>query len=161
MSSEGCLQFSLLLRHGEARTLIFLQYVFAMAVVEAVRSAPGLSDVNIRLKWPNDIYAGEDDVSLAKIGGVLLSSSLVNGSYQVIIGCGLNVDNPAPTKCINQVIASFNKSHGASLNPMPREQILGRIVSCFDRLYRTLCDAGTFQPLHDAYCRYWIHKSVD
>lgn len=42
MSSPGCLQFSVVLRHRNSATLVFIQYVMALAVVHAVRSfAPG------------------------------------------------------------------------------------------------------------------------
>jgi len=38
VSSPGCLQFSVVLRHRNSATLVFIQYVMALAVVHAVRS---------------------------------------------------------------------------------------------------------------------------
>jgi len=41
ISSSGCLQFSFALKHRKAETVVFIQYLVALAAAEAVRSKPG------------------------------------------------------------------------------------------------------------------------
>ena len=75
-----------------------MQYLFGLAVVEAVRSLSGYEGVEIRLKWPNDLYvvmprsgpvseplSGEDG-DLRKIGGILVNSFFAGGDFTIIIG---------------------------------------------------------------------------
>ncbi len=38
------------------------------------------------------------------IGGVIANSSVCGTEFVVNVGCGLNLDNAAPTLCINQLI---------------------------------------------------------
>lgn len=60
VSPIGCLLFSTCIRHPAgacARSpVVFVQYIAALAVVEAVKSyAPGYEEFPIHIKWPNDI----------------------------------------------------------------------------------------------------------
>ena len=91
LSPSGCLQFSLLLRvpfsSVPASKLVFVQYLFCLAVTEACRddSILGKWGECVRLKWPNDLYVlveGENK----KIGGILVNTSFSNGKAEVVIG---------------------------------------------------------------------------
>ena len=96
LSPSGCLQFSVVLRVGldslPPSKLVFLQYLFALSVVEACSDESVLgpkAGANVRLKWPNDIYAsvganGKDD--LKKIGGILVNTSFQGGQVDIVIG---------------------------------------------------------------------------
>ena len=53
-----------------------------MAVVQAVVTLPGYSDIPLRLKWPNDIYLGSN----LKIGGVVVEAT--TAGPQVIANVG-------------------------------------------------------------------------
>ena len=92
LSPPGCLQFSLLLRVSlasfPAARLVYIQYLFALAVVEACRSSQVLGPFGdrVRLKWPNDIYALVENGAPKKIGGILVNTSFMGGSVDVIIG---------------------------------------------------------------------------
>lgn len=94
ISAPGCLQFSMVLRHPvQARhaSAVFVQYLVALAVVEAVCSMPGYEEVPMKLKWPNDIYAEApvDDGSerrMIKIGGVLVNSNFSGNEFLLVIG---------------------------------------------------------------------------
>lgn len=60
VSPIGSLMFSTIVRHhwqlGEHAPVVFVQYLVALAIVEAVKSyGPGYTDMPVRLKWPNDI----------------------------------------------------------------------------------------------------------
>ncbi|KAL0562811.1 biotin holocarboxylase synthetase, partial [Marasmius crinis-equi] len=82
VSPAGCLQFSLLLRvplsSFPANKLVFIQYLAALAIVEACREDIVLGKLGsaVRIKWPNDLYAvfGEGETEKRKIGGILTES---------------------------------------------------------------------------------------
>lgn len=98
VSPAGCLQFSLLLRPGlsslPASRLVFVQYLFALAVVDASRELLGQAGDRIKLKWPNDIYAlvnvtdeeGRIREEKRKIGGILVSTNFNAGEVDVVVG---------------------------------------------------------------------------
>ena len=92
LSPPGCLQFSLLLRlpisSFPASKLVFVQYLFGLAVVEACRSPSvlGAFGDRVRLKWPNDIYAITAQAGAKKIGGILVNTSFMGGHVDIIIG---------------------------------------------------------------------------
>jgi biotin---protein ligase len=93
VSPAGCLQFSLVLRLPQALAsrVVFVQYLFALAVVEAVRSRQGYEGVPARIKWPNDIYVhssknSTSDNELKKIGGILVNSSFEGSQFSLVVG---------------------------------------------------------------------------
>jgi biotin--protein ligase len=70
--------------------LVFVQYLFGLALAEACRddAIMGKWGRTIRLKWPNDVYAvvGEGENGRVKIGGILINSSFGDGNCSIIIG---------------------------------------------------------------------------
>ena len=69
------------------KRLPLLQHLISLAVVESVKSlGNGYQNIDLRLKWPNDIYAGRE----TKIGGVVVFTSVKHDLVQVqIIGSAL------------------------------------------------------------------------
>ena len=70
---------------------MFIQYLFALAVVEACREEKVLGrwGEGIRLKWPNDIYAlvgGEGEEEKRKVGGILVNTCFSGGKVDIVIG---------------------------------------------------------------------------
>jgi len=98
LSPSGCLTFSLLLRTSlavlPASKLVFVQYLFGLAVVEACRqdSVLGPLGEKVRLKWPNDLYAviGNGDAYRKKIGGILVSTIFTGNKVEIVIGVFLH-----------------------------------------------------------------------
>ena len=95
LSPAGCLMMSLTLRISlaefPASKLVFVQYLFALAVAEACRTESilgGTEGQKVRLKWPNDLYVatGPGKEDLSKIGGVLVSTSFFAGKVDIVIG---------------------------------------------------------------------------
>ncbi|KAJ3414706.1 biotin holocarboxylase synthetase [Chytridiales sp. JEL 0842] len=145
ISQTGCLQFSLSIKHSNPSSALFIQYLFGLAVVEAIRSKPGYSEIPIRLKWPNDIYCEYQDpntntTTLKKIGGILVNSSYSNGEFEIVIGCGINISNSRPTICVNDLI----RQHPTLLPELSMEQVLGRILPTFEKMYNTFRDFKTY-----------------
>ena len=107
LSPYGCLQFSLALRIPSAKVpmnkLVFLQYIFSLAIAEACRDEAVLGKYGeaVRIKWPNDIYAdlGEGERrEMVKIGGVLVNTGIINNDSQIVIG--KSTDNIRPRRSV-------------------------------------------------------------
>jgi biotin--protein ligase len=126
LSPEGCAMFSLQLHIPLASYLgqhiPLLQHIVALSVVSAVCNLPGYQDLDIRLKWPNDIYAGRS----AKLGGLIVNTTVDSTLAVCNIGLGVNLDNRIPTTCINEMIAQFSSMASApheKLAPLSREKL--------------------------------------
>lgn len=182
MSPAGCLQFSLVLRLGvkNASKIVFLQYLFGLAVVEAIRTTPGYQDIGVHLKWPNDIYGdvgGEGVDKYRKIGGILVNSSYAGDDFTLVVGewkkrflfgsssrvtpagCGVNTSNPKPTTSVNELIALYNRRTGANLAPFRPEALLALILAQFSGMWNNFVAEG-FEPFVDRYLQSWIHSCV-
>ena len=94
LSPLGCLQFSLVLRvplsSFPPSRLVFVQYLFGMAVVSAVKDASVLGadrGAPVKLKWPNDVYIdmGRPEMRM-KIGGILVNTSFSGGMIHIVVG---------------------------------------------------------------------------
>ena len=155
ISQQGCLQFSVKIVHLNVKTAIFIQYLFGLAVVEAIKSCS--SDIPVFLKWPNDIYAKLQG-DLIKIGGILITTEFQAGRLLVTIGCGLNVSNPKPSICLN-AFASVEYH---------LEPLLARILSIFESVYlefvrysENVSEADPFNPFLQRYYANWLHTYLN
>ncbi|KIM41443.1 hypothetical protein M413DRAFT_445443 [Hebeloma cylindrosporum] len=160
LSPSGCLQFSLLLRVSlatfPANKLVFLQYLFALAVVEACRDETVLgpkAGEQVRLKWPNDLYAvGEDKDDLRKIGGVLVNTSFSGGKVDIVVGCGLNVLNLPP-------ITSLAQLQPGARERLSVEKTAAAIMAKFEPMWTVFTqNSGSFAPFMDLYLKRWLHS---
>lgn len=85
----GCLQFSFILLHNDAASVVWVQYLLAVAICQALKTLPGYEWLPLHLKWPNDVYARVDTSEgqvLKKIGGILVNSSWAGGAFQLVVG---------------------------------------------------------------------------
>lgn len=160
LSPSGCLQFSILLRVSlasfPANKLVFIQYLFALAVVEACKedNVLGKWGEGIRLKWPNDLYAlvGEGEEK-RKVGGVLVNTSFSGGNVDVVIGCGLNILNPPPITSISQLLP-----HGRK-DSLSIENTAAAIMATFESMWSIFIqNRGSFEPFMDLYLERWLHS---
>lgn len=95
-----------------------LSAVTSLAMAEAAEDLAGLSDGQIRLKWPNDLVV-ERASGIRKLAGVLgETDGLGSKDPRVIVGIGMNVDWPA---------AAFPPELADSMTSL-REVALGRTV---------------------------------
>ncbi|DAA32970.1 biotin--protein ligase isoform X1 [Bos taurus] len=158
LSPLGCALSTLLvcipLRSALGQRIPFVQHLMSLAVVEAVRSIPGYQDINLRVKWPNDIYYSD----LMKLGGVLVNSTLMGETFYILIGCGFNVTNSNPTICINDLITEYNKEHGAQLQPLRADCLIARTVTVLEKLIDVFQDQGPNGVL-PLYYKYWVHSA--
>ncbi|PON76599.1 Biotin--acetyl-CoA-carboxylase ligase [Parasponia andersonii] len=150
-SPKGGLLFSFTLQMEDGRVVPLVQYVVSLAVTEAIKEIcdkNGLPYVDIRIKWPNDLYLNN-----IKVGGVLCTSTYKSKKFNVSVGIGLNVDNEKPTTCLN----AFLKELSIADYKFKREDILATFFSKFEKFFDIFLDQG-FQSLEELYYKTWLHS---
>ncbi|XP_019125008.2 biotin--protein ligase isoform X1 [Larimichthys crocea] len=159
LSPVGCAMFTLgvqvELGSRLGQRIPFLQHLAALAVVEAVRTLPGYEDIDLRVKWPNDIYYS----NLMKLGGVLVTSTVLGSTFHLLIGCGFSVTNTNPTVCINDLVHRHNVQNNCSLQPLSSAQLIARTVSCLEALISSFQQGGPDAVLPTYYKR-WLHSGT-
>jgi len=90
LSPLGILPFTFILRLPQRRytRLVFITYLFSLAIVEAIRTyGMGWEDVNVKIKWPNDIYGKSRYADRwEKIGGAMINSIFDENEYILVVG---------------------------------------------------------------------------
>ncbi|KZT59971.1 class II aaRS and biotin synthetase [Calocera cornea HHB12733] len=168
LSPAGCLQFSLHLRPPQnlpPSRLVFIQYVFGVAVVQACREllaelggGKGGAGERVRLKWPNDVYGVVEGGERRKLGGILVGTNHLKGRFEVVIGCGLNVLNTQPTTSLKHLL-QLSGSTPSQLASLTLEKVLAHILPTFDALWNTfLAHRGDFRPFEAQYLASWLHS---
>ncbi|XP_040279040.1 biotin--protein ligase [Bufo bufo] len=133
--------------------IAFVQHLMSLAVVEAVRTLPGYEDIELNLKWPNDIYYS----NLMKVGGVLVNSTLMGNMFHILIGCGFNVTNSNPTICINDLVYEHNKRYETNIDPLRVDTLIARSVTALERLIDIFQKKGS-NGILPSYYKYWVHS---
>lgn len=133
-----------------------LPLVVGLSVVRALSalSVANPSDIQVGLKWPNDVLLARSDDTYAKVGGVLVESALrsdANGRKElaVVIGVGLNCRDSAAIKqrVLDQQVGSLAELW---LDPVSPEQVLDAVL---DQL---LVDLPTFgEQGFSSFCGAW------
>ncbi|XP_010091344.2 biotin--protein ligase 2 isoform X1 [Morus notabilis] len=150
-SPKGSLLFSFTLQMEDGNVVPLVQYVVSLAVSEAIKEIcdkNGLPFVDVRIKWPNDLYLNN-----LKVGGVLCTSTYRSKKFDVSVGIGLNVDNEKPTTCLN----AFLKELSDVDYKFAREDILAIFFSKFEKFFDIFIDQG-FQALEELYYKTWLHS---
>ena len=165
ISPRGSLVFSYVLRLPLrlSSRLVFVQYLVSLAVVEGIRGyAPGWEDVDVSIKWPNDIY-GKPRYSdrWEKIGGIIVNSTYLENrirachwyglpSAPLIVGCGINTTNSHPTTSLLHIIPEDWK------HPT-HERLVANILSTFSDMYKEFLQTG-FKTFEKKYYERWLHR---
>ncbi|XP_069680984.1 biotin--protein ligase isoform X2 [Periplaneta americana] len=156
LSPEGCAMFSLQLHLPLASYLgqhiSLLQHVVALALVTSVCGLPGYDALDLRLKWPNDVYAG----SSAKLGGLVVHTVLEGATAVCNVGLGVNLDNRTPTTCINEMVAQLD----GCPPPLSRERLLALTFTQLEVLLNAV-QTGQVQHVLDQYYSFWLHTDAE
>lgn len=118
------------------------QFIISKIVSVALVNLLSEYTTGISIKWPNDIYAGDD-----KIAGILIEHSIKGDSLESsVVGIGLN---------LNQSIFSSDLPNPVSLGMITgmehnRETILSELCRHIDSLYH-MVGKGNFKPVDTAY----------
>ncbi|KAI8975945.1 biotin-protein ligase [Pilobolus umbonatus] len=157
VSQAGAVQYSFIIRHSlklSHAPVVFIQYLTALSIVESIRTQKGYENIPLRLKWPNDIYVDLPNGDLKKVGGLLVNSSFINNEFLLVIGCGVNLDNPEPTVSINEVI----RQHNPRLLPLKREEWVANAMVTFENMYLEFCEKGVGPWFLNKYYKRWLHS---
>ncbi|KAL4558739.1 hypothetical protein LXL04_036941 [Taraxacum kok-saghyz] len=98
-SPEGSFLFSFTMQMEDGDVVPLVQYVVCLAMTEAIKDVAirnGIPPLDVRIKWPNDLY-----LNGLKVGGILCASTYQSKIFNISAGVGLNVDNDKPTTSLN------------------------------------------------------------
>ena len=126
VSERGNLYASLLLIDpAPLERLASLPLAVSLAVYDAVRRELP-QDVDVRIKWPNDVL-----VEGCKTSGILLEGELLKGGHHaLVIGCGINIAHK-PAEALYPVTSLAER--GATCSP---EILFARLYESMDRLLK-------------------------
>ncbi|KAL2231958.1 UNVERIFIED_CONTAM: Biotin--protein ligase 1, chloroplastic [Sesamum indicum] len=150
-SPKGCLLFSFTLQMEDGRVVPLVQYVVSLAMTEAINDVcreNGIPPLDVRIKWPNDLY-----LDGLKVGGILCTSTYKSKKFNVSAGIGLNVSNEKPTTCLNTVLQRL----GYVTHQLQRGDIMAAFFNKFESFYDIFINQG-FQALEELYCKTWLHS---
>jgi biotin--protein ligase len=179
LSPFGCCMFTLYLNlntdNFPASRLCLLQFAAALSCSQAILKTPGCEvnpsffldvyktrafkyvhniikqELPIQIKWPNDIYFD----GVAKLGGVLVKSSVMGNLVNVKIGVGFNIDNEHPTECLNKVLRDRGLSAAWTC-----EMFVARFMNSFEQLLTLLATSNSFSVAEfcSLFQNDWLHK---
>ncbi|XP_043801888.1 biotin--protein ligase isoform X2 [Apis laboriosa] len=160
LSPKGSALFTLQL-HVPTNTILgkrisILQHLISVAIISAFKSLPGYEDIDLRLKWPNDIYAGNN----IKIGGMIIETHVISDLNICNVGVGINLFNKEPTCCINDIVCAFNEMYNKKLKMISYEQYFAIVFNEIERWLNIVQD-GDIDVFLDAYYTYWMHTDAD
>ncbi|XP_053994317.1 biotin--protein ligase isoform X3 [Hylaeus volcanicus] len=156
LSPKGCAMYTLQI-HIPTNTILgksisLLQHLVSVATVSAIKSLPGYEEIDLRLKWPNDIYAGNK----VKLGGIIITTQIVSGVHICNAGVGVNLFNEKPTCSINDIIKTLNETYHKKLKIISFEQYFAIVFNEIER-WLNIVQSGRRDIFLDAYYEYWIH----
>jgi len=145
------------------RPIVFIQYLSAIAIVEAVQSYlpsdPAYANFPIRIKWPNDVYVRDptNQTSYVKVAGILANCAYSEGNYQVVLGIGINTNNAKPTTSLDAVLPLVDSM--GRLQSFRIERLLARVLTRLEALYEEFCRNGFAGELERRYYSHWLHTN--
>ncbi len=104
-----------------------LPLLTGVAVAEAIED---VSQYRARLKWPNDVWLGEEP-SNAKVAGVLVTSSL-HGTAVDFVSVGIGINVLVGSGDLPQGATSIQAATGATATP---DEVFYALLDRFDRSY--------------------------
>ncbi|KAL1501975.1 hypothetical protein ABEB36_007193 [Hypothenemus hampei] len=139
---------------GKSQGLI--QHLIMVAVVKAVKRLTGNNkDIKLGIKWPNDLYVNGN----VKIGGAMVTSTVLGELSSLSIGCGINLSNSNPTTCLNDVIADVNSKNNIDIPLLTHEKLFAQIFNETEKLINRF-QMGDVDYFYDYYYEYWLHQDA-
>ena len=126
----------------------YLNFAISIAILEVLKH---LGVVNLKIKWPNDILAGND-----KISGILIENSIKNKKIQSsVIGIGINVNQLA--------FPIFNRNATSLKKCLQKDFDLKELLNIFIKKIQikvNLLNIGDFDALQEQYLNYLYKINV-
>ncbi|XP_053211939.1 biotin--protein ligase-like [Panonychus citri] len=155
VSPKGCAMFSISchipLSSRLGQSLGLVQHLISLAIYRGITRELGYEKSDLHLKWPNDIYWGRT----VKIGGIIVSSSLIGNDVHCVAHCGINVNNSHPTQPLNQLLANYPETK--NLPPLTIEEVIARTLNELDYLIKETERAG-IEMIKKLYIQHWLHS---
>ena len=156
LSPFGCALFTLNLNFSlKSPIMKHISFIQNLASLATILALPH-KELNIKIKWPNDILFGD---SRSKLAGILVRSYF-SDSINIQIGIGVNVANSLPSVCLNDIITHYNSQlpeNSDKIEHFSREKVVARILSSFENLL-TMMFNGQFNEVKKLYLENWIHS---
>lgn len=113
------------------------QFMLSKVVTLGIYTALSKYVDKLRIKWPNDIYAGDQ-----KLGGILIENSIMYSSIKSsVIGIGINVNQTEFTSSAPNPVSMKNLTN----QQFDCDMVLSEILSGIDRYYSLLRDGAEEQ----------------
>lgn len=185
VNPRGVMAALVVVRVEGTHSAVLFQYLAGLALVELILqydsvqpgAGMGYEELPVRIKWPNDLYilkpehfddddntnatTENDEQRYAKVSGALVNTQFVAGKMTLVWGGGVNVDNPAPTTSLNQVLAKLNEHRGKRgqqpLPPYHIEKLLAQYLYTLDGFFQVFSHSG-LRPFLPLYYKRWLHS---
>jgi BirA family biotin operon repressor/biotin-[acetyl-CoA-carboxylase] ligase len=131
-------------RVSPARLSVF-PLIVGVAVAEAIER---LSASRVSLKWPNDLWMGQDP-ERQKVGGILVTSRLRGSEIDVVLA-GIGVNLSSPQSALPPGATSVLAASGIALPP---DALLSTLLATVDDAYSLYLAADGRPPLTPWRCR--------
>jgi len=130
----------------------YLNKVISLGLSDLVSEVLAGRD-DIRIKWPNDIYIGND-----KVAGTLIQNGVKGSDFEYsVIGIGLNVNQESFQGGAANPVSLQTVSHSA----FDLEDLLGQTLAKLENRYNQLIRGGQKEIDHDYLDRLFrIHQSA-
>ena len=130
-----------------------LTLVAAVALVDTFKQ---LTDLDVKIKWPNDIYLGQK-----KLAGVLTEMEAeMDQIHYVIVGIGVNLNQRITdfSPLLRDRVTSLFEASGQTLD---KQVFIQRLLEAFERWYTVFLTEG-FTPIQSEWNRYVfkLHQPV-
>lgn len=161
LSPPGCMMFSMQIAIPMnsllGQSLSMIQHLVIVAFVKSIKErGKGYQNLQLGIKWPNDIYINGQ----TKIGGIIVNSSLWEKNFRVTIGLGVNISNEKPTACLNSLICSHNSTiNETQLQELEIEDVLAQTLNMIEHLVGVFQKDGVTQ-FKEEYYKHWLHRLV-
>ena len=117
-----------------------------------------LQDIPIGIKWPNDVYLHENRSPLSKLCGILVTTSITGIKVSASIGIGVNLNNPKPTMCLNQIIED-NADEQLRPGKISLEHFVATVLNRLEELVNLLAE-GRLMDVLQLYQLHWLHAGA-
>ena len=126
---DHSLTFSILLTENiNAKNINIINLAAAVAVAQSLEN---IYQLDVRLKWPNDVL-----IATRKVCGILIESQSKGDKLErVVVGIGVNVNQPMFEGGFNIPPTSIKKEFGKNVS---RERLIAEILNEFEKLLKKI-----------------------
>ncbi|XP_054162986.1 uncharacterized protein LOC128960863 [Oppia nitens] len=159
ISPKGCAMFTVQMvidhKSNIGSKMGFIQHLMSIAIINGITSIPGYEQLDLAIKWPNDIYWRK---TRTKISGFIVECTFNGNMFNVLIGTGINVDNKEPSISVNHIIDNYNSYSDHKLAHLSCEQLIARTLTQLEILLDICQQFNGLEVIKNLYKKLWIHS---